>query len=179
MAIGADMNIGRSLASPLRAPKSPAAPQSSPVSHGYRPFAVNDNRVADVANNQRAAGIGAGFGAMQEQDRQGISRGKGQQYTAQVAEAAANEAGRSAATSTEMAASLADNAAQRSYENTRANERLSSDGLLEGLRSSQATERLARQGGQQSLNEAWRRGQFGLDQQRLDYTPLLARLFDD
>jgi hypothetical protein len=59
-----------------------------------------------------------------------------------------------------------------------ANERLANAGLLEGLRNTKAMEQQQRRGWQQDLYEAIRRGQFGLDQQQLDYTPLLGRLFE-
>jgi hypothetical protein len=179
MAVGSDSSLRMPMGSPLRPSPRPAAPQQHSASSGYRPFAINDRAVADMANNQRAAGVGAGAAAMRAQDRAGISRGKGQQYMADIAEAAGMEGANAAANATESAAAAANQGAQRAYENTRESERIANEGLLERLRSAQASEQLARRGNAQDMYEAYRRGQFGLDSQRLDLSPLLSRLFDN
>jgi hypothetical protein len=98
---------------------------------------------------------------------------------ADIAEASGREAADAAANATESAAGFANQSAQRAYENTRESERIANEGLLERLRSAQSSERLARRNNAQDMYEAYRRGQFGLDSQRLDLAPLLARLFDD
>lgn len=181
MAIGADSSLRMSSNSRLLAPGAkppmPQRPQQSQA--GGRPFDVNDGAVSDVVNNQLAAGVGAGAAALRSMDRAGISRGKGQQYMANIAEAAGREAGTAAANATESSAAFANLSANRLAENTRERERVANEGLLERLRSAQASERLAQMGNAQDMYQAYRRGQFGLDSQRLDYTPLLSRLFDD
>lgn len=178
MAVGADYSIRSKSPSGLTPPRGPAAPQQSqPSGTPFRRYAMNDNAVSAMANNQRAAGVGAGRMALAESDRAGMSRGKGQQYLADIAEAGATAAGNNAANMTESGAGIADANAQRAFENTASNERLSNAGLLEGLRNNKAMERLAGRGWQQDIYEAMRRGRFGLDQQQLDYTPLLGSLF--
>lgn len=179
MAIGADNSLRFKSPSGLVPTRGPAAPQQSQAAGSpFRRYAMNDNAVAAMANNQRAAGVGAGRQALSDSDRAGMSRGKGQQYLADIAEAGATASANAAANATEAGAGMADTNAQRAYENASANERLSSSGLLEGLRNTRAMEGQAGRGWQQNLMEAMRRGQFGLDQQQLDYTPLLGRLLD-
>ena len=72
---------------------------------------------------------------------------------------------------------MADSEANRAYSNTLERERTGNSGLLEGLRNSAAMEKLSRRGMSQNIYEAIRRGQFGLDQIGLDYSPLLQSLF--
>lgn len=177
MAIGADMSLPKSQPSPLRGLTAPASRQQSPPSYGYRPPMLNDGRVQDVVSNQLASSAGAGQMAMQGMDRAGVSRGRGQQYRADMAQAGADVRARTAAAQTEMGAAAANANAQAAYENAMRSEQASNAGLLENLRNTEAMERLARQGWRQDLNEARRRGQFGLDQIQLDYTPLLSGLF--
>lgn len=174
MAIGADYSLRSQLPKPLAAPKGPATPQAGSP---YRAFAMNDSAVQSMQNNQRAAGVGAGQMALTSLDRSGVSRGRGQQYMADMAEAGATADANAAADRTGMMAGLADANAQRSYENTMASERLANSGLLEGLRNTKAMERLSGLGNRQDIQEAIRRGQFGLDQMQLDYSPLLYNLF--
>lgn len=175
MAIGADKSLRGYNPSPLPPPRGPAKPQSGGSS--YRQFAINDNAVADMQNNQRAAGVGAGRAALTEMDRGGVSRGRGQQYLSDMAEMSANVAGNAAADKTGQMAAFANANAQRAYDSALADEQVANKGLLEGLRNTSAMERLSRRGLTQNMNEAIRRGQFGLDQMQMDYTPLIANLF--
>lgn len=177
MAIGADMSLPKSQPSPLRGLTAAPTKQQSSPSYGYRPPMINDSKVQDVVNNQLAASAGAGRTAVQSMDRAGVSRGRGQQYRADMAEASADVGARTAAAKTEMGAAAANANAQAAYDNAMRNEQLSNAGLLENLRNNDFMERLARQGWRQDQNEARRRGQFGLDQIQLDYSPLLQGLF--
>lgn len=169
MAIGADSSI--------RAPQSPLAPKKQ-AGAAFRPFAIDDNRVDDMTSNQWAAGVGAGRSAVSEMDRAGVSRGRGQNYYGQVADASAMQAADAEARSTQQAAANANRSARQAFDNTRRDEMQGYQGLLERLRSSQASLANAKRGWGQDQYEAWSRGRFGLDQQQLDYTPLLGRLFD-
>lgn len=171
MAIGSDISRPRQ---PAPRAKPPARKQASPASLGS--LLVNDSAVSNVANNQRAAGVGAGTATLRGMDRAGISRGKGQQHMADMAEAAGVASGDAAANATESAAANANRDAVLGYRNTMAGEQVSNQGLLERLRSSRASERLTKQGYGQDLIESIRRGQFGLDSQQLDRTPLLNAL---
>lgn len=175
MAIGMDSSLPRSGPPALRQ-KSPAPMQQGP--QPSRPPAIADSAVQGAVNNQLASGYGAREMTLADSDRAGLSRGKGQRYAAQMAQDAADVKGAAGAAQTEMGAAAANAAAGQAYDSMMANERLSNANLLEGLRSTSAMERLARRGWQQDLYEAMRRGQFGLDQQQLDYTPLLRPLFD-
>lgn len=171
MAVGADISRPQQAAS---RGKPAVQQQASPASLGA--LMVNDSAVADVANNQRAAGAGAGFAALRGMDRPGVSRGKGQQHLADIAEVEGIETGNAAANATESGAANANRDAVLGYRNAMANERLTNQGLLEQLRSNRASERLAHQGYGQNLNEAMRRGQLQLDSMYLNYAPLLSRL---
>jgi hypothetical protein len=173
MAVGADFNLRSPLAKPLASPKTQAPKSFSP----QRQLMVNDNAVQSMQNNQLAAGAGTARAAMADLDRAGVSRGKGQQYAGDIAEAGAMADGNSAADKTGMMASLSNVNAQRNYEGNLKDEQLTYGGLLEGLRNSKSMERLSRMGNAQDIQEAIRRGQFGLDQIGLDYSPLLTRLF--
>lgn len=174
MAIGADPALRATQPSPLAVPKGPASSQRGTP---FRPYAMNDKALANYQNNQLAMGVGAGRAALSAGDRNGVSRGRGQQYAANMAEAASNAESQATSNKAEMSTAIADANAQRAYDNTRANERIANSGLLEGLRNTSAMERLS--GRERALNmyEAMRRGQFGLDQQQLDYSPLIANLF--
>lgn len=172
MAIGADYSLPKSQPSVLR-PQAAPAKQAAPQ-YGAMPPAIADSAVSDAVNNQLAAS--AGVGRASYNDRAGISRGRGQQFRADMTQAAADAKARAGAAQTEMGAESANAAARSAYENTMNDERLSYGGLLEGLRSNSATERLARRGWQQSLNEAIRRGQFSLDQIQPDYSSLITSL---
>lgn len=171
MAVGMDMSLPRTQPSPLRNPQAAVPPPAAPPM-------LADRSVQGVVNNQLAAGGAAGAAALRESDRRGISRGRGHQYMADIAQQGADMQGKVAAAQTEMEAAGADAAARQAHANATRNEQLASANLLEGLRSATAMERVQRQGWQQSLYEAMRRGQFGLDQQsQMDFTPLLQGLF--
>jgi hypothetical protein len=177
VAVGDDLMLPKTQRSPLRGLTAPASRQQSPPSYGYRPPMINDGKVQDVVSNQLASSAGAGQMAMQGMDRAGVSRGRGQQYRADMAQAGADVSARTAAAKTEMGAAAANANTQAAYDNAMRNEQLSNAGMLESLRNMSAMERLARQGWLQDQSEARRRGQFGLDQIQLDYTPLLGGLF--
>ena len=177
MAVGLDPSLPKSSPPALR--QKPQAPmRANAPQYPMRPPAIADSAVQAAVNNQMAAGYGARESALADQDRRGISRGKGQQYAAQMAQDAADAKASAGAVQTEMAAANANAVARQTADSTQANERLANAGLLEGLRNTQAMEQQKRRGWQQDLYEAIRRGQFGLDQQQLDYTPLLGRLFE-
>lgn len=178
MAIGMDRALPRST-QPALAPKpqSPMQPATIP-GYGSRPPAIADSTVQSAVNNQLTAGAGAREMTLAGSDRSGVSRGAGHQYAAQMAQESADVKAAAGAAQTEMGASAANAAARQAYDSAMQNERLANAGLLEGLRNSQAMERLAGRNRQQDLYEAIRRGRFGLDQQQLDYTPLLRGLFE-
>lgn len=171
MAIGADMT--------LSAPKKPApAPmrrEATRPSAGMPPM-IADSAVQDVVNNTLAGG-GSGQLALKEMDRAGVSRGRGQQYRADLASAESSAQKRVSAAQAEMGAAAANANARNAYDVMVQGERLSDAGLLEGLRASANMERLAEQRRRQELYEARRRGQLGLDSIYLDYSPLLHGLF--
>lgn len=177
MAIGLDASLPKASAPVLRA--KPQAPmQAATPQYAMRPPAIADSAVQSAVNNQMAAGYGARESALASSDRRGISRGKGQQYAAQMAQEAADAKASAGAVQTEMTVADTNARARQASESMQANERLANVGLLEGLRNTQAMEQLQRRGWQQDLYEAIRKGQFGLDQQQLDYTPLLSGLFE-
>lgn len=156
---------------------APPAPQPAQKSAGFRPLAINDKALGSLENNQMAAGVGAGRVALSGLDRAGVSRGKGQQYAADMAEASSQADSQTAMNKSRQDAGMADSEANRAYSNTLANERTGNSGLLEGLRNSSAMEQLSKRGLSQNTYEAIRRGQFGLDQIGLNYSPLLQSLF--
>lgn len=158
----------------LRSP----APRRSPFSLGQPapPPMIPDGAVQDQVNNLMAAGAGQKRTALTGMDRAGISRGKGQRQMADFAAAGADVQARSGAAEAEMQAASQNANARNAYENTRDNERMMAGGLLENLRNMQAMERLTKKGFQQDMYETDRRGQFGLDSQYLDLSPLLSAL---
>lgn len=166
MTIGADFTL-----------KSPA-PKRSPFSLGQPapPPMVPDGAVQDQVNNMMAAGAGQQRTALAGMDRAGMSRGRGQRQMADFAAAGADMKGRAGAAQVEMEAAGANASARSAWENTRDSERMLASGLLENLRNQSAMGRLGKQGFGQDLDEARRRGQFGLDQQYLDISPLLGAL---
>lgn len=178
MAIGSDLTLGPApkTNTPFGPPRSPAPTTAQPQRYSGAPR-INDNAVADLANNRLAEAAGFGQGAIREMDRAGVSRGRGQRYAADIAEANADSEARGEVAKMEQGVANQNALARQQYDNTRANERLQMSGLLEGLRSNSVNERLARQGWGQDMYETQRRGQYGLDQMQLDYMPLLARLF--
>lgn len=173
--IGMDRGLRSTSQQPLR--QQPSAPmRQTPAA--ARPPGISDAAVQGAVNNQLASGYGAGRMALSNQDRAGVSRGRGQQYYANVAQEGADVEGAANATKTMADASAANQNAAWQYDTAMRNEQLANQGLLEGLRNSQAMAQLANQQRGQQLYEAYRNGQFGLDQQQLDYTPLLQGLFN-
>jgi hypothetical protein len=111
-------------------------------------------------------------------DRAGVSRGKGQQYMADAAQADADATGQAAAANTEFGAGMANISASRAYENAMRGEQLQNAGLLENLRSASAQESQSARGLGQNLYESVARGRANLNNMQLDYiSPLLQKLF--
>lgn len=175
MAVFADTALPKQTPSPL-APRPTGTKQASVPSYGYMPPMISDSKVNDQTNNLYAASAGAGRTAMQGMDRAGVSRGRGQQMRADMAQASADVQAGTAAAQVEAGAADANNRARQAYETTMRGEQLSNAGLLENLRSANVREKYAKQGWQQDLYEAMRRGQFGLDSIYLDRTPLIESL---
>lgn len=174
MAIGADLSLPKSQPSALRMP-APMRPQSQPTVS--RPPMIADSAIQSAVNNQLEAGAGAREVARQTLDRTaGLSRGKGIEYAADIAQSDADAKARAGAAATEMGAASSNAASQFAYDKAMGDERLMNAGLLEGLRHSSSMESLNSRGLQQQLMEAMRRGQFGLDQMQLDYSPFMASL---
>lgn len=171
MAIGADMK----LPGPKKPPAAPMRREAARPSAGMPPM-IADSAVQDVGNNLLAGAAGSGALALKEMDRAGVSRGKGQQYRADLAQAEADATSRSGAVKAEMGAAAANANASNAYDFMTQGERLADASLLEGLRTSAAMENLANRRREQDLYEARRRGQFGLDSISLDYSPLLQGL---
>lgn len=171
MAIGADLT----LAAPKKPSPAPVRREPPRPSAGMPPM-IADSAVQDVVNNTLAGG-GSGQLALKEMDRAGVSRGKGQQYRADIASAESSAQKRVSAAQAEMGAAAANANARNAYDVMMQGERLSNAGLLEGLRNNTALERIAQQGRTQDMYEARRRGQLGLDSIYLDYSPLLQGLF--
>ena len=174
MAVFADTSLPKSAPSPLAQPK--AAKQQAAPSFAPPPPMISDSSVQDSVNNQMAAAAGAGRATLAGMDRAGVSRGRGQQRMADMAEASADALARMGAAKTEMGAAAANAAAQQTYQNTMRGEHISNTGLLENLRQATAMERIQQRGWKQDLNEAIRRGQFGLDSIYLDRTPIIDAL---
>ena len=177
MAIGADRSLPSRVTSPLRAAPagpSPVAPRAAPSAAAMAPR-IDDRRVADQSNNLYAR-TGAKELALQGMDKAGISRGKGQQFRAEMAQAQQSSANRADAMRTEAGASQANVSAAQQYEAMRNSEKMSNEGLLQNLRDSERQERMARQSAGMDAYETALRGQFNLDSMQLDYTPLLRQL---
>lgn len=178
MAIGSDRRLGAAprMNTTMGPPRAPSPTTAQPQKFSRAPQ-INDSAVSNMANNRLAEAAGSAQGAIREMDRAGVSRGKGQRYAADIAEASADADARGEVAAMEQGVAKSNALARQAYDNTRSNERLQMESLLESLRSGQASERLARQGWGQDLYETMRRGQFGLDGMQLDYSSLLARLF--
>lgn len=166
MAIGTDRGLpprtgGRP--SPLAMPR-----QSPPM--------ISDAAVQSQTNNLYASGVGGGRTALQGMDRAGISRGRGQQMRADTAEALGDVQARQAAYEAESGAAASNAQARYAYDAAMRGEDIASQGLLEGLRNMRSMGNITRQGFDQDLYEARKRGQFGLDSIYLDRTPLLGAL---
>lgn len=159
---------------------SPLAPQKSVRSQtpkfGYMPPMIGDSSVADAVNATRAQSAGTGRMALTEMDRAGISRGRGNDYASQIAEAGADAQARAGQAQQEMAAQMANAGARQGYDLLMQGESIGNRGLLENLRNTSAMANWQRAGFRQNLYEANRRGQFGLDQIQPDFTPFLRSL---
>lgn len=166
MPIGADIGLPKRSGgrpSPLSMPR-----QSPPM--------ISDSAVQSQVNNTRAAGVGGGRVAMQAMDRAGVSRGRGQQMRADMAEAVGDVQSRIAANDAQSGAAASNAQAQYAYDAAMRGEQMGGRGLLEGLRNARAMAALQQQGFGRNEYEAAARGQFGLDSIYLDKTPLLNTL---
>jgi hypothetical protein len=139
---------------------------------------ISDDVVQTFGNNRIAGAAGAGRQALTDMDRGGMSRGKGQQYASDIAQAGADVGARNEAVGAQMQASAANAGARNEYENTMRGEQLGNGGLLENLRHQGSMAGTQRRGMQQNMFEAQRNGQFGLDQIRPDYSRLLGSLLE-
>lgn len=178
MALGSDTSLrGTPVNKATMMP--PATGSAPPAGRSQRYMGApqaDDNPLADFTNNRMAQAAGGAQAAIREMDKAGMSRGKGQRYAADIAEAAADADARGDVAQAEMGMAQQNAAARQAYGNMRKNENLNTEGLLEQLRSNRRTEQLAQQGWRQDLYETMRRGQFGLDQMRMDMSPLYRRL---
>jgi hypothetical protein len=178
MAVGADTRLNGFGRSPLAAARpAPMQQTASTPSYGPRPPMVSDSAVQGSVNNIMAGSDGTARGALLEQDRGGVSRGRGQQYASQIAEAGANMQGRASAAQVEMGAAGANASANNAYDYAMQQEKIGNGGLLENLRNQNALARTQRQGYAQDMYEANRRGQFGMDQIAPNYSPIWDSLF--
>lgn len=177
MAIGSDRRLGAAprMNTTIGPPRSPSPTTAQPQRFSRAPQ-ISDTAVSNMANNRLAESAGSAQGAIREMDRAGVSRGKGQRYAADIAEASADADARGEVAQMEQGVAKSNALSRQAYDNMRSSERLQMEGLLDSLRNNQASERLARQGWGQSLYEGMRQGQFGLDSINLDYSSLLARL---
>lgn len=169
MAVGTDTRlngVGRATAS-----QGGGAP-----AYGPRPPVIADSALQGVVNNSYASAQGSARNALTSMDRGGLSRGKGQQYASQIAETGATAQAANDAAQAEMGVAQANAGAANAYDYAMQQERLGNAGLLENLRNQTAMNRIQRGGMAQNMNEAMRRGQFGLDSIRPDYTSLLGSL---
>ena len=177
MAIGADSRLPKSQPSVLK-PPAPGPQKATTPSYGYQPPMISDRAVQGAVNNQLEAGAGAKrLATMQLDATRGVSRGKGIDYASDIAQSDADAQAKGAAAATEMGAASANSAARLQYENTMRNEQLGNAGLLEGLRNTASMERMNGRNLQETMRQAMRNGQFGLDQHQLDYSPILRGLF--
>jgi hypothetical protein len=172
MAIGSDTRLpALGGSSPLR------APQQQFTSMYARAPMISDSAVQSQVNNQIAA---AGGARRQTQltagSTKGLSSGRGIDYRADMAQAAADVGARTAAASTEMDAANANASARFAADAANQESAMMNSGLLEQLRNQNNMAGIARRGWSQDLYETMRRGQLGLDSQYLDYTPLLGAL---
>lgn len=171
--LSADKNLRSQQPSPL-APVKPA-PRQTPR-FGYMPPMIGESSLGDAVNATRAQSVGTGRAALTEMDRAGISRGRGNQYAADIAEAGADAQARAGQAQQEMAAQVANAGARQGYDLTMQGEGIANRGLLENLRNANAMAGWQRAGFRQNVYETNRRGQFGLDQIQPDYTPFLRAL---
>jgi hypothetical protein len=174
MAIGADGGLPTLSQRPLAQP--PAAKRRVTPQYDSAPPVIADRSVQAAVNNQLAASAGGGRTALQGLDRAGMSRGRGQAFRADMAQAEADATARAGAAQTEMGAAAANAGARNAYDFAMRSEGMGNDGLLEGLRSTAAMSQIGRAERSQNASEAMRRGRFGLDSIQLDYSPLLQAL---
>ena len=166
MPIGSDMGLaGRT-----------GGKQSPLAMPNLRPPMISDASVQSSVNNTLAAGAGAGRSSLMATDRAGISRGRGQAYRAQMADAAAAAEAQNQAAQTTQDVNNANASARLAYETAMKGEQLQGRGLLEGLRNSNAMAQASRRGIYQNQLEADARGRFGMSSIQLDKTPLLQAL---
>lgn len=176
MAIGIDNRLkasGSLLRSPL-APKSPA-PQKTPQ-YAPMPPMVSQGAVDDVNNNLLAGVAGAGRMAQQQMGGRGISVGRGQQSRADMAEQMAAVKAQQQAQQNNMDAAAGNRMRRLAYDTAMRGEQIQNQGLLNSLMNAGRSELLAKQGYAQNLGEAVQAGRFGLEQIRLDKTPLFQSL---
>jgi hypothetical protein len=177
MAVGADYRLPKSQASVLK-PPAPGPQKVTTPSYGYQPPMISDRSVQGAVNNQLEAGAGAKRLAMTQLDAtRGVSRGKGIDYASDIAQSDADTQAKGAAAATEMGVARSNAAARLQYENTMRGEQLGNAGLLEGLRNTASMEGMHGRNLRETMRQAMRNGQFGLDQQQLDYSSLLNGLF--
>jgi hypothetical protein len=176
MALGYDSQVRGAPAAPIAKQPGPTTQQKGFMGYGQAPGDIGDRYVNAQTNNQRASSAGQGQVAMQNMDRGGMSRGRGQQSRAETAQALGDVQGNQQAMQTEMGAANANARNQLAYQTAMRGEQLGNEGLLEGLRNRQAMERQANQGWNQDAYEAQRKGQFGLDGIQLDYSGMLNGL---
>jgi hypothetical protein len=171
MAVSADISLPRStgrVVSPM---------SGKPPSYGAPAPRINDGAVRDMTNNQYAASGGTGQATLQGMDRAGVSRGRGQQFRADMAQEMADVSARSSAAQTERGAAMADAQSRNAYASAMRGEQLTNMGLLEGLRGNRLNEYGAQRNWQQNIYEAIRNGQFQLDGMTLDYSPFVNAFF--
>ena len=178
MAIGTDNRLKSSLVSPLS--KKPKAPMKTPPrkTPAYSPMMklVDQGAVDDVNNNVLAGAAGSGRMAMQDMAGRGLSAGRGQQARADMAQENAVADAALKASQNNQQADQQNKRKKLAYDTALKSEDLANQGLLQQLRMSGFGEDLARQGFEQDMIEAKRRGQLGLDSIFNDFTPLLRGL---
>jgi hypothetical protein len=177
VAIGIDNRLITKMPGPKKSPLSPSRQGPTSTPYPAPPPMISDRAVQSATNNMTAQSAGAGQMAMKEMDRAGISRGKGQEASAERAQAMADVQARVGAARAEMGAASANANAMNDYRNQMQAQRLQSEGLLEGLRSSQEMARIQRRGIADQQAQARQRGQLGLDQMYLDFSPFVGAFF--
>lgn len=177
MALGSDSRLGGTPTSrQTLAPPATSSPAAATRSVRYGAPQGDDNPLADFKNNRMAAAAGSAQGAIREMDRAGMSRGKGQRYASEIAEAGADADARSDVAQAELGFAQQNAMSRQAFDNMKANERLNTEGLLEQLRSNSRQQQLAKQGWMQDLYETMGRGLFAHNQMQLDMSPLWRRL---
>lgn len=137
---------------------------------------VSDSAVQSSVNNTLAAGAGSGRASLMGMDRAGVSRGRGHQARAQMADAMASADASTAANKVQQDARNSNASAKLAYENMVRGENIQNAGLLDGLRHTQRMNQIARSNIAMDNLEAQQRGALGLASIQLDRTPLLQAL---